>query len=139
MNNDPAWLRGIQPSIPNIDTAIWRDSHPAKMREIAEANLASEFYSYLAQRIRNFDASLDQEHEVGVRLVNFCQTLVFHLAGMGYSNPSLITFNGVTDNGEPVELIQHVSQLSVLLMKLPRREPEKPKQPIGFKLSETDT
>jgi len=136
--NFPRW-QPVQQPIPKIDPAILMDSHPAKMRQIAEANLASEFYSRLAEWISNFDASLDPEYEVGVRLVNFGQTLVFHLAGMGYSNPSLITFNGVTDNGEPVELIQHVSQLSVLLMKLPRREPEKPKQPIGFKLSETDT
>jgi hypothetical protein len=37
------------------------------------------------------------------------------------------------ENGDPVELIQHVSQISILLMKLKRSDPEAPKRPIGFK------
>jgi hypothetical protein len=39
---------------------------------------------------------------------------------------------GVTEDGNPVQLIQHVSQISVLLMKLPRKDTSKPKQPFGF-------
>jgi hypothetical protein len=31
-----------------------------------------------------------------------------------------------------VELIQHVSQISILLQTLPRKDPSKAKQPIGF-------
>ena len=42
------------------------------------------------------------------------------------------------DSGAPVELIQHVSQISVLLMKLPRRDPDKPKKPIGFHAGEDE-
>jgi hypothetical protein len=79
-----------------------------------------------------FDATLDQEHEVGVRLVSFGQTVVFHLDDIGFWNPSLICFKGVTDDGSPVELIQHASQISVLLMKLCRKDPSKPKRRIGF-------
>jgi hypothetical protein len=100
--------------------------------ENIEANYASEFYDRLQKRITDFDASLDDKHEVGVRLVNFGQTVMFHLESLGYWNPSLISFSGITDNGDPVELIQHVSQISVLLMKMPRRDPERPKCPIGF-------
>jgi hypothetical protein len=98
----------------------------------AEANYASEFHKRLAKWISDFDAGLDEAHEVGVRLVNFGQTVVFHLESMGYWNPSLITFSGRTDDGNPVDLIQHVSQISVLLMKLPRQDPSTPKHPIGF-------
>ena len=57
---------------------------------------------------------------------------MFSLSDIGFWNPSLITFRGVTDDGSPVELIQHVTQISVLLMKLPRKDPSKPKRPIGF-------
>lgn len=124
--------QALVPKAVEIDPSVFRNSHPAKIREIAEANLASEFHADLARCISNFDTSLDNEHEVGIRLVNFGQAVVFHLERIGYSNPSLITFCGTTDSGEPVELIQHVSQISILLMKLPRREPEKPKQPFGF-------
>jgi hypothetical protein len=100
--------------------------------ETAHSNLASEFHSRLAGWINDFDAGLDQEHEVGVRLVSFGQTVVFHLHSMGYWNPSLISFSGLTDDGNPVELIQHVTQISILLMKVPRKDLSKPKQPIGF-------
>jgi len=100
--------------------------------EATEANYASEFYKRLEKWINHFNASLDEEHEVGVRLVNFGQTIVFHLEALGYWNPSLIGFSGKTESGEPVELIQHVSQISILLMKLQRRDPGKPKRRIGF-------
>jgi len=95
-------------------------------------NRASEFYKRLAEWINDFDAALDQEHEVGVRLVTFGQTVVFHLEDMGYYDPSLICFFGTTDDGSPVQLVQHVSQISMLLMTLPRKDPSKPKRPIGF-------
>ena len=97
-----------------------------------DGNLASEFHKRLTKWIADFDADLDQAHEVGVRLVTFGQTVVFHLTSIGYWNPSLLSFTGTTEDGQPVELIQHVSQISVLLMKLPRKDPSKPKLSIGF-------
>ncbi len=100
-------------------------------------NLASEFYRRLVEWINNFDSTLDAQHEVGVRLVSFGQTVTFHLIDISYWNPSLISFIGTTNEGEPVELIQHVSQISILLMKLPRLNPDKPKKKIGF-LSEDE-
>jgi len=51
---------------------------------------------------------------------------------MGYCNPSSIKFVGEVDSGSEVELIQHVSQISILLMKLSRKNPEEPKRPLGF-------
>lgn len=105
---------------------------PSPLIVAARANLAGEFQRRLVEWINDFDAGLDQAHEVGVRLVSFGQTVVFHLSNIGYWNPSLISFSGVTEDGSPVELIQHVSQISVLLMKLPRKDPSKPKRPIGF-------
>ena len=65
-------------------------------------------------------------------MVTFGQTVVFHLEDMGYYDPSLICFFGTTDDGSPVQLVQHVSQISMLLMTLPRKDPSKPKRPIGF-------
>ncbi len=108
------------------------DIRPSPLIVAAEANYASEFHKRLMKWISTFDGTLDQEHEVGVRLVSFGQTVIFHLDDIGFWNPSLISFKGVTDDGSPVELIQHVSQISVLLMKLPRKDPSKPKRRIGF-------
>lgn len=104
-----------------------------KMPQIpTNPNLASEFHHRLINWINDFHKSLDNEHEAGVRLVNFGQTVTFHIEDISYWNPSLISFIGYTESGEPVELIQHVSQISILLMKMKRKEVEQPKRPIGF-------
>ena len=107
-----------------------------KLVALSQANYASQFYAHLANLIVDFDSKLDNEHEVGVRLVNFGQTVVFSLEDMRYCDPSLISFIGRTQEGQPVELIQHVNQISLLLMKLPRQYPAEPKKPIGFRVEE---
>ena len=107
-------------------------SAPAQLLEESRNNHASEFHKRLSQWIREFDVSLDEAHEVGIRLVSFGQAITFHLHELGYWNPSLIIIKGTMETGEPVELIQHVSQISILLTKLPRQNPEEPKKPMGF-------
>jgi hypothetical protein len=119
-------LRGLSATIPKIEFPV----NPLVVA--AKDNLASEFYKRLVEMIKDFDATLDQEHEVGVRLVTFGQTVVFHLTDMGYYNPSLLSFYGTMDDGSPVHLIQHVTQLSVLLMKVARKDSSKPKRSLGF-------
>ena len=110
------------------------DIPPNPLIVAAQANYASEFHKRLLKWVADFDASLDQAHEIGVRLVSFGQTVVFHLTDIGFWNPSLLSFKGVSDDGNPVELIQHVSPISILLTKLPRKDPSQPKRSIGFAL-----
>lgn len=99
---------------------------------LAEANLASEFYNRLGDHIQMFDADLDQDQETGIRLVSFGQTITFRVTSIGFQNPSLILFNGSTDDGNKITLIQHVTQISFLLMAMPRLKPDEPKKPFGF-------
>jgi hypothetical protein len=99
-----------------------------------EENMAGVFYKRLKIWIENFDKELEQEQEVGIQLVNFGQTVVFHLEDMRYWDPSMISFKGKLENDHPVELIQHVSQISILLTSLPRKNPDEPKKPIGFQI-----
>jgi len=122
----PRLARPVMPQMPDIPIAV----NPLIAN--AESNYASAFYERLVKWINDFDGSLDDKHEVGVRLVSFGQTVTFHLQALGYWNPSLITFMGTMGSGEPVQLIQHVSQISILLMKSERKDLGKPKRPIGF-------
>ena len=85
-------------------------------------------YERLGSYIRDFENELDQDHEVGARLVSFGQAILFHIESLGYYGPDIISFEGVTDKGEKVK--QNVSQLSVLLIAMPKRS-EQPKR-IGF-------
>lgn len=84
----------------------------------------------LMEYIQTFEAGLDEEHEVGARLVSFGSEVRFHVESVGYKAPSLVTFIGVTDSGDRVQLVQHVSQISFLLIAVRKRE-EKPYR-IGF-------
>lgn len=104
-------------------------------KQIAEENYASKFAEKILDQIQQFDNDLGNDFEVGVRLVSFGQTVVFAVHSISYNDPSLIIFNGVTDgsSGSPIELIQHVSQISFLLTSLPRQNKEEPKRTIGFK------
>jgi hypothetical protein len=93
---------------------------------------AQSLFNQLVQRIQSFEASLEQTHEVGMRLVHFGQSLQFSVSNLGYMDPSLIWFEGILADGSTVELIQHVSQISFLLMAVKRQNPDEPKNQIGF-------
>jgi hypothetical protein len=95
-------------------------------------NLASEFHHRLINWINDFHKTLDDEHEAGAQLVNFGQSVTFHIEDISYWNPSLISFIGKNENGEPVELVQHVTQISILLVAMKRENIGQPKMPIGF-------
>lgn len=100
---------------------------------LAQQNFASEFCKKLYTEINEFDSNLDSEDEVAARLVSFGEVVQFGIESIGYSDPSLIIFSGHTADGSHVQLVQHVSQISILLLSAKRQEPEKPKFPIGFR------
>ncbi|HDM8081169.1 TPA: hypothetical protein PXN43_000736 [Yersinia enterocolitica] len=95
-------------------------------------NFADEFHLRLTQWINDFHRNLEDDFEVGGQFVTFGQTQTFTFTSIGYWNPSLISFRGLRDDGSPIELIQHVSQISVLLVRMKRHNPDEPKRPIGF-------
>ena len=104
----------------------------SKLHMHTNPNLASEFHHRLITWINDFHKSLDEEHEVGARLVNFGLSVTFHIEDISYWNPSLISFIGKNESSEPVELLQHVSQISILLVAMKRDNTDHPKRPIGF-------
>ena len=100
--------------------------------EIKNQNHANAFYDRLVSIIVDFEKNLNSDEEVGARLVSFGETIIMHIDDLGYWNPSLIYFYGRDNNDREVQLVQHVSQISVLLMKVPRTNPERER--IGFKM-----
>ena len=100
--------------------------------DVSRGSLASVFRALLEQQIKRFDSELDQEHEVGVKLVTYGPAVTIHVSHLGYQDPSLIFFFGRTEDGDKVQLIQHVSQISFLLVALPKLNPNEPKRPFGY-------
>lgn len=99
--------------------------------DVRNYNLADYQYELLCNHIKDFQNSLDDEHEVGIQLASFGQSIVLNVETIGYSNPCLIHFYGYF-NGNKCHLIQHVNQLNFLLIAIPKSDPSKPAHRIGF-------
>ena len=90
-------------------------------------------YERLIVYIRNFEAQLDGEHEVAVGLTGG-DAGVLRIEGMGYFDPDIVTFYGSDGRGSKTQLIQHVTQLNVMLRAIAKPQPEEPAHRIGFRL-----
>jgi hypothetical protein len=102
------------------------------------ASPAESVFRRLVLYIREFEAQLDQDQEIGGRMVSFGSTVQFHIVDMGFWGPDILTFDGVDDRGSRMKLIQNISQLNVLLVAMPKRTPEAAPQRIGFQLGKGD-
>lgn len=109
---------------------------PAESPERAKSP-AESTYERLMKYIGQFELQLDRDQEIGGRFVSFGDDTHFHIADVGYWNPDLITFDGFDQNGNRMKLIQHVSQLNVLLIAVRKTTPPaEPPRRIGFYLGE---
>lgn len=93
-------------------------------------------FSRLSRLIADFESKLDENHEVGARFVNAPGDVAFHIRDVGFWGPDLLIFMGVNEHGGPVRLVQHYSQLNVMLSALPKPKPQEPPRRIGFHLQE---
>jgi hypothetical protein len=122
-----------QYTAPAIDTEVFESIHRAEA-EAREAPTARRAVTQLMSEIRAFEDELDEAHEVGIKLVPFGSATVIHVATVAFHQPSVIVLVGSLEDGSPVRVIQHLSQLNFLLVRAPRLHPDEPKRPIGFQL-----
>lgn len=100
-------------------------------------HFASNFYKIIAEEIKDFQDSLDDEHEICLQLASFGQSVLMAVEDIGYHNPSTLFFYGTVD-GQPATLIQHVNQLNFLVMSVEKPDPSKAPRRIGFELPTED-
>lgn len=109
---------------------------PAKVAEtpVEQKSPAQWAYERLILYIKNFEEQLDNEHEIAMGFTGG-DAGVLRIEGIGFFDPDVITFYGTDESGSRTQLIQHVSQLSVMLRALPVAvEAEAPTR-IGFRLA----
>lgn len=90
-------------------------------------------YERVIQYLRNFEAQLDNTHEIALGFTG-SNAGVLQIEGLGFYDPDIVTFYGTDEDGLKTQLIQHVSQLNVILRAVPKRSPEEPARRIGFQL-----
>jgi len=87
----------------------------------------------LIRFIQTFEARLDQSQEVAMGFTGG-EAGVLQIEGVGFCAPDLVTFYGQDEGGLKTQLIQHVSQLNVILRAVPKGEPSAPPRRIGFQM-----
>lgn len=107
---------------------------PEEALEPKQKGPAAWAYERLVLYIRNFEQQLDANEEVAMGFAG-SEAGVLKIEGLGFFDPDLITFYGRDDEGMKTQLIQHVSQLSVMLRAVPKSEPATPARRIGFHLA----
>lgn len=100
-------------------------------RPVRDYKMADYTREIVMKRIAQFEKELDNEHEVGLKLASFGQSITMSVTSIGYSNPSTLVFRGFVGD-QPATLIQHISQLNFLLLAVKKADPEKPPRRIGF-------
>ena len=104
-----------------------------RRKPVEQKSPAEWAYERLILYIKNFEEQLDNEHEVAMGFTGG-DAGVLRIEGMGYFDPDIVTFYGSDPTGAKTQLVQHVSQLNVLLRALPKQiEAEAPRR-IGFRL-----
>ena len=92
---------------------------------------AEILFSLMRREMAEFQESLDGEHEIGLRLANFGMSSQLHIRGISFENPCMIEFVGILDGNKPVKVLQHISQLNLIMIAVPPIPNEKPYR-VGF-------
>lgn len=91
-------------------------------------------YERLILYIQNFESQLDDKQEVAMGFTGG-DAGVLRIEGIGYFDPDIVTFYGRDEGGARTQLIQHVTQLSVMLRALPKADEVEEPRRIGFRLA----
>jgi len=91
-------------------------------------------YQRLILYIQNFEKMLDGEHEVAMGFTDTGGGFL-RIEGLGHFDPDIVTFYGQDQTGAKVQLVQHVSQLNVLLRAMPKENTADAPRRIGFQLA----
>ena len=122
----------------NITTSDPDGEQPVPTRmaeEAAQKSPARWAYERLVMYIQEFEKSLDAEHEAAMGFTGG-DAGVIRIEGMGYFDPDIVTFYGSDGSGVKTQMIQHVTQLNVVLRALPKPKEHVEAQRIGFRLAQ---
>jgi hypothetical protein len=116
------------------DLALFAGAPPPAAADPEPKSPAEWAHDRLILYIRSFEQQLDADQEVAMGFAG-SDAGVIRIEGIGFFAPDLLTFYGRDEDGMKTQLVQHVSQLSVMLRAVPKALPEEPARRIGFRLT----
>jgi hypothetical protein len=105
------------------------------LEPVQQKSPAEWAYERLIMYIQNFEKTLDNEHEVAMGFTGGDAGVV-RIEGMGFFDPDIVTFYGSDMGGAKTQLVQHVSQLNVMLRAVHKTVEEAAPNRIGFRLAQ---
>ncbi|MEM7720466.1 MAG: DUF6173 family protein [Pseudomonadota bacterium] len=122
-------------SDPNEHSVEEEDLPEAVAKKPLEQKSPAEWaYQRLILYIQNFEKMLDAEQEVAMGFTDTGGGFL-RIEGLGHFDPDIVTFYGTDQTGSKVQLVQHVSQLNVLLRAMPKENTAAEPRRIGFQLA----
>jgi hypothetical protein len=94
---------------------------------------AAWMHQRLVNQIVEFEKNLGPDHEIGGRFVEGPGSEPLHISNVASWGPDMVLFMGQFPDGRRFELMQHYSQVSVLLLAVPKMTDAPPRR-IGFEL-----
>lgn len=102
-------------------------------KPVEQKSPAQWAYERTVLYLKKFEEGLDDGHEIAMGFAG-TDAGVLKIEGMGYFDPDVVTFYGTDPKGSKMQLVQHVSQLSVLFRAVPKAVETSEPNRIGFKL-----
>lgn len=121
---------------PNEVEATKAKPLPAEVseRSVEQKSPAQWAYERLVLYIKNFEERLDGDHEVAMGFTD-TGAGVLKIEGIGFFDPDIVTFYGIDGGGARAQLVQHVTQLNVMLRAVPKPQEVDAPRRIGFQLA----
>lgn len=119
---------------PDTDCASKGPLPRALKEPSARKSPAQWAYERLILYIQNFEKTLDNDHEIGMGFTD-SGAGVMRIEGLGFFDPDIITFYGTNGIGAKAQIVQHVSQLNVMLVASPKSVDQAEPTRIGFQLA----
>ena len=96
---------------------------------------AAWMHQRIVHQIMEFEKNLGPDHEIGGRFVEGPNNESLHITNVASWGPDMILFMGEWPDGRRFELLQHYSQVSVLLTAV-KKQNDEPRR-IGFEMWKT--
>lgn len=107
----------------------------AAKNPVEKKSAAQWAYERIILYLKSFEEQLDSDHEAAFGFTGG-DAGVLRIEGMGYFDPDIVTFYGSDPGGSKIQMVQHVTQLNVMLRALPKKVESAAPNRIGFRLVE---
>lgn len=102
--------------VPKFDTNI----PYFEPKALLPPNMAEYAVNAIYEEIADFESTLDSEHELGMPVVGGPAGLCVHVREVYRYGTDKLVFVGIDSHSKPVRLIQHLSQLNLLMLAAPK-------------------